>query len=44
MHCYLTGPLFLVAALVTVLRGFDVVALPWTAIGAVPVGYPSRLR
>jgi hypothetical protein len=39
LHCYLTGPLFLTAAVVTVLRGLDVVNLPWTWIGiAVPGG------
>lgn len=37
VHCYLTGPVFLIAALITVLRGFDVVALLWTAIGAAVV-------
>lgn len=37
LHCYFTGPLFLIAALITVLRGFDVVALPWTLIGAAVV-------
>jgi hypothetical protein len=38
LHCYLTGPLFLAAAVVTVLRGFEVLALPWIWIGAAVVG------
>ena len=38
LHCYFTGPLFLVAAVVTLLRGLEVVALPWVWIGAAIVG------
>jgi hypothetical protein len=33
-HCYLTGPLFLGAAAVTVLRGLEILAVPWAWIGA----------
>lgn len=33
LHCFLTGPLFLCAAVVTVLRGTEMVALPWAWIG-----------
>jgi hypothetical protein len=38
LHCYLTGPLFLAAAVVTVLRGLEVLALPWIRIGTAFVG------
>ena len=38
LHCYLTGPLFLAAAGVTVLRGFEIISLPWVWIGAAVVG------
>ena len=29
LHCYITGPLYLIAALTTVLVGMGVVPLPW---------------
>ena len=38
LHCYLTGPLFLAAGVVTLLRGLEVVLLPWSWIGAAVVG------
>lgn len=33
VHCYLTGPLFLVAAGATVLRGFGIIEISWAWIG-----------
>jgi hypothetical protein len=38
LHCYLTGPLYLLAAGLTVLSGLDLVALPWTWIGGAIAG------
>jgi hypothetical protein len=32
-HCYLTGPLYLAAALVTVLCGMEMIEIPWGWIG-----------
>ena len=33
LHCYFTGPLFLLGAVATLLRGFEIVFLPWSWIG-----------
>jgi hypothetical protein len=33
LHCYFTGPLFLLAAAGTFLRGLEIVAIPWSWIG-----------
>ena len=33
VHCYLTGPLYLLGGMVTLLRGLDIVPLPWSWIG-----------
>ena len=33
LHCYITGPLFLIAAAATLLSGLGVVALDWRWIG-----------
>ena len=37
LHCYITGPLYLLAALATLLVGLELLAVPWTwiAIGVV---------
>ncbi len=35
LHCHITGPLFLIAAVVSILRGFEIVAWSWNRIGAV---------
>lgn len=37
LHCYITGPLFLLAGAATVLSGFDIVSLPgrWILIAVV---------
>lgn len=49
-HCFITGPLFLGAALVSALRGVGVLSLSWTWVGAavlvgVVLAYaPERLR
>lgn len=32
MHCYFTGPLWLLGAAATLLRGFGILALPWSWI------------
>jgi hypothetical protein len=33
LHCYVTGPLYLLAALATVLVGAELVPLPWAWVG-----------
>ena len=33
LHCYFTGPLFLLGAVATLLRGLEIVFLPWSWIG-----------
>ena len=33
LHCYLTGPLYLLGAMAALLRGLDIVSLPWSWIG-----------
>jgi hypothetical protein len=39
LHCYFTGPLWLLAAAATLLRGFGILSLPWSWIlGAVLCG------
>ena len=38
LHCYITGPLYLLAAVATVLAGTDLVALRWSWIGGAVVG------
>lgn len=35
LHCYITGPLFLLAGLVSILRGFDIVSWAWESIASV---------
>ena len=37
-HCYITGPLYLIAAVATVLVGLELVALQWSWIGLWIVG------
>jgi hypothetical protein len=32
LHCYFTGPIFLLGATATLLRGFEIVPLPWSWI------------
>ena len=39
IHCYVTGPLYLLAATATVLRGLGMLAMPWAVIAfGVPAG------
>ncbi len=38
LHCYITGPLYLIAAIATVLLGLELVPLQWSWIGAWIVG------
>lgn len=38
LHCYMTGPLYLVAAVATVLVGVEAIALPWSWIAVALVG------
>ena len=38
LHCYITGPLYLLAAVATVLAGTDLVALRWSWIDGAVVG------
>ena len=38
LHCYFTGPLFLLGAAATMLRGLNIVALPWSWIGYALLG------
>ena len=38
LHCYMTGPLYLLAALATVLVSLEVVSIPWSSIGFGVVG------
>ena len=38
LHCYFTGPLFLLGAAATMLRGLNIVALPWSWIGYTLLG------
>lgn len=38
VHCYITGPLYLLAALATVLAGTDLVPLRWSWIGCAVIG------
>ena len=38
LHCYFTGPLFLLGAVASLLRGLDIVFLPWSWIGYVLLG------
>lgn len=38
LHCYFTGPLFLLAATGTFLRGLEIVSIPWRWIGWSLVG------
>lgn len=33
LHCYFTGPLFLLAAAAALLRGVEIVSIPWSWIG-----------
>lgn len=37
LHCYLTGPVFFVGAVLSMMRGLDVVRLSWNWIGGVVV-------
>lgn len=37
-HCRFTGPLYLVGALATLLRGLELVPLPWSWIGFAMIG------
>jgi len=38
LHCYMTGPLYLLMALATVLVSLEVVSIPWSFIGLGVVG------
>ena len=38
LHCYFTGPLWLLGAMATLLRGFGIVPLPWNWILYVLLG------
>ncbi len=39
IHCFITGPLYLLAAAATMLHGLEVVRIPWTLIAfGVPAG------
>lgn len=38
LHCFITGPLFLLAALASILVGLDVLALGWSWIGVGALG------
>lgn len=38
LHCHITGPLYLIAAGATVLRGLDVLPLQWWWIGLWAIG------
>ncbi len=38
LHCYMTGPLYLLAALATVLVSLEIVSIPWSFIGLGVVG------
>ena len=38
LHCYITGPLYLLAAVATVLAGTDLVPLRWSWIGCAVIG------
>jgi hypothetical protein len=33
LHCYITGPFFLAASVLSILRGTGVISLSWTALG-----------
>lgn len=33
LHCYFTGPLFVLAAVATFLRGLEILPVPWNSIG-----------
>lgn len=38
VHCYITGPLYLLAAVATLLAGTDLVPLHWSLIGGAVLG------
>ncbi|SRR6266567_8280322 len=42
LHCYITGPVFLIGAVVSMLRGTHQVSVPWNwIVGGVLIGWAS---